>query len=61
MSLGITRSPELNEVEDTENEVEDETSSGIGSGTDKVLHQTANLPSDQLVFVIVDMFRNLQN
>ncbi|CAO3696422.1 unnamed protein product [Rhizopus microsporus] len=48
VSLGITRSPELNEVEDTENEVEDETSSGIGSGTDKVLHQTANLPSDQV-------------
>lgn len=55
MSSGISKSPELKEVEavdsevdeGTENEVEDETPSSTKSGTDMILHQTANLASDQ--------------
>lgn len=55
VSSGISKSPELKEVEavdsevdeGTENEVEDETPSSTKSGTDMILHQTANLASDQ--------------
>ncbi|KAG1055541.1 hypothetical protein G6F43_002512 [Rhizopus delemar] len=56
VSSGISKSPELKEVEavdsevdeGTENEVEDETPSSTKSGTDMILHQTANLASDQV-------------
>lgn len=55
VSSVISKSPELKEVEAVdsevdegiENEVEDETPSSTKSGTDMILHQTANLASDQ--------------